>query len=113
MGDGVIAGVLLEAEEAAVIEDYFADRLRSLRYGADEWVFIPSGVATQWHNLAQNDKLTVSQSTRLMQQMATEGRLKRLRWHRMNNGRGFLWTPTDSGSTFATDLNERLAGCFR
>jgi hypothetical protein len=103
----------VEAEEAATIEDYFADKLRSLRYRVDEWVFVPSGVASQWYNLAQNDKATVSQSTRLMQQMATEGRLKRLRWHRMDSGRGFLWTPDGPGMTIATDLNERLATCWK
>lgn len=104
-------GVDVEAEEAATIEDFFAGKLRWLQYDADEWVFIPSRVANEWYNAAQNDRLTTSQSTRVMTQMASEGRLTCLRWHRLDQGRGFLWTPNDSGGMVATDLSDRLARC--
>ena len=74
-------------------------------------MFIPSTVANQWYNAAQNDRMTTSQSTRLLNQMATEGRLKRLRKHRIDCGRGFLWMSDGPGLTVATDLNERWARC--
>ena len=55
----------MEGEEAGTVEDYFADKLRWLKYAADEWVFIHSNVANAWYNAVQNDRMTTTQTTRL------------------------------------------------
>jgi len=103
-------GVDVDAEEAATIEGHFAEELTRLWYdAATDWVFIPSRIANQWYNAAQNDRLTTSQTTRLLKQMATEGRLTRIRESRRGDtGRGFMWTPTDVVETVAVDLLERI-----
>jgi len=101
----------VEAEEADTIEEDFARRLRLLGYDPDrEWIFITSNVANKWYCIAQNDRVTTTQSTRILKQMSTEGRLKRLRENRRGDlGRGFLWTTEQLGMTIAVDLETRIA----
>ena len=83
----------------------------SLGYDPDrEWIFITSNVANRWYCLAQNDRVTTTQSTRILKQMATEGQLKRLRENRRGDlGRGFLWTTETPGMTISLDLETRIA----
>lgn len=99
----------VEADEAGTIEEYFAARLRTLGYAPDAWVFIPASIANKWHCDAQNDRVSVTSTTRLLKQMSTEGRLRHLKPQRRNDSRGFIWQTEQIQMTVATDLEDRLS----
>lgn len=100
-----------DGEEATSVEDYFAEQLRWLEYRTDtDRVFIPSAVAARWYGSATNQRnMGTIAAGRAMNQMATEGRFKRLSVPGRSYGRGLLWAGDDSlGSHIAIDLSERL-----
>lgn len=100
----------VEAEEADNIEEEFARHLRLLGYNPDrDWIFICNKIANEWLCLAQNDRLTTTQSSRILNQMAKEGRLKQLEVNlRCDLGRGFLWATDETGMTINVDLESRI-----
>lgn len=106
------AAVDVEADEAELIEEYFADQLGSLTYRADrDQVLIPSAEVARWYNVATNDKHKVVAVSRIIGQLIDEGRLSRLRRNTCRTwGRGFVWCgenaePDDS---IKVDFEERL-----
>ena len=102
----------VDEEESTLIEDYFADQLRGFGYDVDtDRVFIPSQVTARWFCWATNQhNITAIAASRMLSQLATEGRLRRLSicsgrsW-----GRGFVWTGEKwPGMHTNLDLKERI-----
>jgi phage/plasmid primase-like uncharacterized protein len=102
----------VEEEEAALVEDFFADRLRRLKYDPErEIVHVPVAVAADWYQVATNTKHSVTGVSRMLAQMAEETKLRRLRPNPSKaNGRGYLWSGeyTDIHATARYDLTERI-----
>jgi hypothetical protein len=101
----------VDAEEATVIEDYFADQLRRLEYDTNtERIFVPSQVAARWYGWSTNQpNVSTIVASRSLSQMATEGRLHFLTIPGRSWGRGYLWTGQDwTGTHTETDLQERI-----
>ncbi len=102
----------VETDEVAVIEDYFADRLKWLGYDPiTDRVFIPSNVATSWYCTATNERKGAVAVGRILSQLCTEGRCKRLSRTGRTHGRGFIWAQSDESalSSTWTDITERIA----
>jgi hypothetical protein len=105
------AVVDVDEEESSILEDFFADQLERLEYDPDrEKVFIPSQTSAKWFGWATNQpKVGVVSASRQLNQLATEGRLKRLSVPGRSWGRGFLWTGNAwEGTHVCTDLVERI-----
>lgn len=102
-----------EADEAEIIEDYFAGRLRSLGYNpVCQAVRIPVAVVAEWFVKATRERMTVAASTRRMGQMNKEGRLQRIEPEPgRRHGRCFIWSGTGSllKITIYNDLLDRIA----
>ncbi len=82
----------VEAEEGELIERYFADRLAELTYDPiEQIIFIPSRQAAAWFNAATLERHPASGAARRLKQMADEGRVKSIRYHRTGAERGFIW----------------------
>jgi len=105
------AAVDVDEEESSLVEDYFADQLRRLGYDVDaERVFIPSQVSARWYGWAVNQPTAVIAASRQLNQMATEGRLRRISISTGRSwGRGFIWTGENwPGTHTSVDLQERI-----
>lgn len=107
------AAVDVDGEESAIIEDFFRDQLESFEYEPSrQRVFINSQTASRWYGWATGEKVTVGIASRILKQLATEGRLQRLRCNRTKAwGRGFVWDGEDSdiASYVAIDLQARIS----
>lgn len=107
------AVVDVDAEEAGIIEDYFAEQLGRLKYDTQaERIFIPSQHAARWYVWATNDRQNVGAACRILTQLATEGRLPHLQQNKCKSwGRGFVWhgEQADVMTPTAVDLTARLA----
>jgi len=100
----------VEIEEGEMIEEFFASKLAWLGYNvAVDWVLIPSRVANEWYCKVQNDRVTTSQTSRILKQMASEGRLKRLKEHRSGTERGFMWTTDVFDRSYFQDIHLRIS----
>lgn len=100
----------VEEEEATMIECYVSDRLAKLGYDPSrEWVYVPSQTLNRWYREATNERLSTTQTTQIVKQLITEGRIKRLTYKRTADNRGFCWTPESPGTAIATDLDRRIA----
>jgi hypothetical protein len=89
-----------DKEENELIEECFAHNI-SLLYGDPDrqCVFIPSHVAAEWLNRANNERQSVTAVSRQLKRMIQEKRMKSLGENHGNAlGRGFIW----SGSYVAT-----------
>ncbi len=98
-----------EAEEAEIIEDFFRARLTELGYAADiDKVNLPLHVIADWFNLAMNERKNVHAVSRIIAQLAIEGRAD---WIGKNPsrkyGRGFLWNP-NSEEEAKYEIDERI-----
>ncbi|MDA1055197.1 MAG: hypothetical protein O3C40_32645 [Planctomycetota bacterium] len=106
------AAVDVEADEAELIEEYFAEQLDGLTYRSDlDHVFVPSAIATRWFNAATNDNAKAIPVGRMIGQMIDEDRIKRLRRNKcLTWGRGFVWIGSEEASDEAvrTDIDERI-----
>jgi hypothetical protein len=103
----------VDEEEAGIIEEFFAAELAKLGYDpATEKVHVPSAVAARWFCWATNERQSVGGASRIIRQMATEGRLRRLAENKCKTwGRGFVWIGdgTDVVTMVSLDLPERIA----
>ena len=105
----------VEAEEASVVAEFFAEQLAKLRYDptCDE-VHVPSAVAARWLSWATNDpQLKVVAAGRMLTQLHREGRLPMLKPNANRAcGRGFVWRGPKAGFKVITDysLQERIDG---
>ena len=100
----------VEAEESEIIEDFFAGQLAALGYHDVDRVHVPSATATRWFNWASNQNATVTAVSRMLTQMATEGKLRRLSVNKCRtHGRGFVWATADVDGSIWTDLQKRIA----
>lgn len=100
----------VEIEEGEMIEEFFASKLSWLGYDTKvDWVLIPCRVANEWYCKVQNDRITTSQTTRILKQMASEGRLKYIKEHRTGVERGFMWTTSAFGRSYFQDLCLRMS----
>ncbi|MFC1597404.1 primase-helicase zinc-binding domain-containing protein [Planctomycetota bacterium] len=104
----------VEEEEGAVIEDFFASKLRWLEYDIDrDDIFMPNEIVAQWYVMATGDRKKVTGVTRTLKQMKDEGRQSRLVPTRAGpkGERGFRWVGEHAGVTDAThyDIRKRLA----
>ena len=101
-----------DAEEADVLECFFAEQLRRLKYDPDaEYVFIPSEIAARWAGWAHNEKIKTVPACRVINQAITEGRIQRLKPNRCNAwGKGFVWSGSraDANESTFVDIRERL-----
>ena len=102
----------VEEEEAGILEEHFAAELERLGYDVDsDEIHIPNGVAARWYNTALNDRQKVGSVSRILKQMSTEGRLRRIEPNpSRKHGRGFRWVGeswTINQSRWV-DLPERL-----
>jgi hypothetical protein len=101
----------VEIDEAQHIEEYFADRLRGLKYFCEsERVFIPSMVAADWFNKATNQRATTIGACRSLSQLCSEGRFKSIQPNLDNSkGRGFVWAGSKAtGNTTCMDIKARI-----
>lgn len=103
----------VESEEADTIEEFFAEQLERLRYAADrEQVHIPVDVAARWFNWATGESHKTTGASRMLRQMASEGKSKRIAPNASRaNGRGFVWMGehSDLEAAIKYDLLSRLA----
>jgi hypothetical protein len=102
----------VEQEEHDIIEEYFRRELTKLEYQpAEDAVFIPSGVAAEWYNLATKTRQGTIAAGRILSQAIDEGKLKYIRRnHCLAYGRGFVWwgEATTSANRILTDLQEQI-----
>ncbi len=100
----------VEDEEARIIEDFIAGQLGQLDYRSDcDTVFLPADVLTRWFNWATGEKKATVAVSRILNQMANEGKLKRIvRSDGRAHGRGFIWVGGDARTAMATDLTQRI-----
>ena len=107
------AEVDAEGEESEILEEFFADQLKRLKYDAEnDVVHIPSSIAARWFNWSQNDNLRVGSVTRVLKQLHSEKRIKRLAPDKSRTvGRGFLWVgnSADPHANKWVDLEDRIA----
>jgi len=107
------AAVDADADEADIIEGYFADRLAELHYDtAADQVFLPSEVVTRWFGEATNERMKTLAVSRTLNQLISEERILRLARNKTNaRGRGFVWVGDDADLSEAVqlDINERLS----
>ena len=102
----------VEEEEAGILEDFFRDRLGELNYRpADDRVFLPSMVSTEWFNVVHNDRKSTISVSRIITQLINEQRIRRLDVCGRSWGRGFVWVGENCrpDDVVKTDLDERLA----
>jgi hypothetical protein len=103
----------VEEEEGAIIEDFFAAKLRWLDYDPErDDVFIPNQIAAQWYNRATGEACKVTGVTRSLKQLKNEGRLWKITPARESSGgkRGFRWIGEHANSADQTKygLGKRL-----
>ena len=102
-----------DAEEADIVESYFARQLRRLDYNIDtQIIFILSEIAARWAGWEHNDKVGTVAACRTIKQAIDEKRILRLRTSRSHSlGRGFMWygTHAEPSETTSVDIEERLA----
>lgn len=104
----------VEQEESAVIEDYFANKLRRLGYDVErDDVFIPNDITARWYNRATGETRKVTGVTRTLKQLRDEERVWRLVHDRAGEAgeRGFRWVGRRSDAEQPTkmDLRCRIA----
>lgn len=106
------AGVDVDGEESALIEEFFAAQLIHLGYDIKfNRVFIPSRVAARWLGWATNELISVAKASRLLKQRITESQMRRLlECPRRDLGRGFeFWGDDATGETYLQrDLDEQI-----
>jgi hypothetical protein len=102
----------IEADEAAVIEEFFEAQLKALGYDTEtDCVFVPSEFSARWLDWATNDKRSPIVAGRVLGQFCREGRFKSIQQNKTNAwGRGFIWWGQKhvGGSVFV-DLPSRFA----
>src|SRR5262249_3731398 len=107
------AVVDVEAEDSAILEEFFEDQLRRLGYDTEtDDVHIPVEVATRWFNWANNEKHKPGAVTRMVKQLIEERRTANLRLNACRAyGRGVRWVGknADITTTVKYDLEARLA----
>ncbi len=104
----------VDGEEAAVVQDFFADQLQRYGYDIDrERIFISSQTAATWLHRATGDRHSVIAASRILTQMATEGRLRNIeaKAGRSQGGRGFVWSGDETSILTPTAFD--LAGRVR
>lgn len=102
-----------ELDEAEIIEGYFADQLEKRGYCSQTvQVRIPVSIVAEWYNSATNDRAKTQAVSRHLNQMATEGQLKRLESDpSRTHGRCFIWTGSKAdvvNEHICNDLQDRL-----
>ncbi|MBI2477315.1 MAG: hypothetical protein HYV60_01285 [Planctomycetia bacterium] len=107
------AAVDVEADEAGLTQEYFADQLRQLGYdSAFDQVFIPSGIVARWWNWCNNESAKTTAVSRALGQLVDEGRLPQLKRNLTKaRGRGFVWegAKADLDECVKTDIENRIS----
>lgn len=103
----------VEGEDAELVEDFFAEQLRKLKYDPEQdRVHLPSQVAARWFGWATNQtQQSVTGVSRVLKQLCDEGRLRRLAVNKcLAWGRGFIWhgDRVDVATHVFVDLEDRL-----
>jgi primase-polymerase (primpol)-like protein len=100
----------VNAEEAEIIEDFFAGQLRRLDYDPEsEKVFISSQIAAKWFKLATGSKSGVVATCRQLTQMVKEEKLPHIVIPGKSWGRGFCYVGERWNLThISVDLIDRL-----
>ena len=111
----------VDGDEAALVQDFFRDRLEELRYSvSSELIFIPSAIVNQWHCLAFNERAGVTKTSRWLKTQIEQGALPHLVVSRIQNFRGFVWQGETARSdqevlcdiTHRLDMNKRTQNGF-
>jgi hypothetical protein len=101
-----------DSDQARIVEEYFADRLRRLGYVPEkDEVRIPTRIAAEWFRLACNETTNVQTVGRILKQMANEKQLRYLKPDPSHSrGRGFIWTSAIAALAAKPhhDLEERI-----
>lgn len=104
----------VEEEEGAIVEDFFASKLKWLGYDLErDDVFVPNDIALGWFRDATGDRhVKTTAMTRAVRQMFDEGRLSHLVPTRLggSGARGLRWVGDHArvGDVTKTDLPARL-----
>ncbi|MBN2291061.1 MAG: PriCT-2 domain-containing protein [Pirellulales bacterium] len=103
-----------EADEAEIIEDFFAGQLARLDYLPHKvQVRIPTAVAARWYGWAINEKVKTAAASKRLHQMASEKQLRQITADTSRTyGRGFVWTGRHADvvkDPILNDLTDRLA----
>lgn len=101
-----------EKDDHEQMEDYFAERLKSLGYDPDRSrVFIATEICCRWFNWAQNSNLRTRDVTTIINNATDQDILKRFQKCGRSYGRGFMWVGKEATSNthFHTDLKDRIS----
>lgn len=102
----------IEAEEADVVEEYFASQLEALGYDVEEdRIFIPSEIARDWVNNVKSEKESMIKTSKALTQQISESKDPKLSVNpTKNRGRGFIWTGSNAtGGTYVQcDIREKI-----
>jgi len=102
----------VDAEEAALIEEFFTSQIDSLGYITFDRVHIPSQTVADWYSIATREKKGSIGVGKIIAQFCDEGVLKRLSRNTCNEfGRGLIWSGPESSASNSVflDLPDRLA----
>lgn len=103
-----------EQDEAEIIEEFFAERLRELNYDPEtSQVRIPVSVVARWFGGATGEQSKTASVSKRLHQMASEGQIKKLAPDSTRTyGRCFVWTGAKAdivGEPIVNDLQTRLS----
>lgn len=103
----------VEEEDIGIVEDFVRERLSELTYDpANERIFIPIQLLTEWYNKAASERYSAGVVSRLLKQKIEEGSCKRLQECGRSWGRGKVWWGEDvTGETqdqIYTDIESRI-----
>ena len=102
-----------EIEEAEIVEEYFADRLKSYEYNPNTaQVRIPVATVAEWYCLAVGEKTKTDVASKKIRQLVAEGQMKRIAPDRSHShGRCFIWTGADA-DVFHNPIQNDLRECM-
>lgn len=106
----------VDNDEAAIIENHFAEELQSLQYDPPTSVVrIPNRIVTEWVCKALNERVSAAKVTRMMRQVASESKESGRHWSIHEDttrtyGRSHLWVGQASSVETLTsnDLESRI-----
>jgi hypothetical protein len=102
-----------DSECRRALEEFFAGQLKSLGYDPSiDRVFLPSVTAARWLNWATNENRGTISAGRMLGQLCTEGKFKRLQQNKCKAyGRGIVWADLSAnpGAATWTDIEGRIA----
>jgi hypothetical protein len=102
-----------DGDDGAMIDEYVAEKLEELDYCSETiQVRIPVRVVARWFNDATGEPMKTASVTRRLNQMSTEGQVKRLKLDPSRHyGRGFIYTGASAdilNTPIHNDLGARL-----